>query len=134
MYYLTHTAWGVTLSLADFLCEQICNLLRFWSNFLKEILKGDLVSCTVSDIIPGMPWSWSPREQLNIDRSYCCLDVFIFGLVFIIFHLYHVSLAKGTWWKDTPVFRMLLPAGGIIFYLYFNTFFFLFYSLGILVL
>ena len=42
VYYLTHTAWGVTLSPTGFFgkCEQICNLLRIWSYLLKEISGG----------------------------------------------------------------------------------------------
>ena len=55
VYYLTHTAWELTLSPADFFgkCEQICNLLRIWSYLLREIPVGDFVPCAVSDITPG---------------------------------------------------------------------------------
>ena len=54
VYYLTHTAWGVTLSPTSFFdkCEQMCNLLRIWSYLLKDPW-GDFVSCAVSDIIQG---------------------------------------------------------------------------------
>ena len=42
VHYLTHTAWGVTLSPTDLFgkCEQICNLLRIWSYLLKETRGG----------------------------------------------------------------------------------------------
>ena len=59
VYYLTHTAWGVTLSPAGFFgkCEQICNLLRTWSYLLKETCGGILYLVLCLILFQEMLWS-----------------------------------------------------------------------------
>ena len=57
VYYLTHTAWGVTLSTGFFgKCEQICNLLRIWY-LLKETHGGISYLALCQVLFQVMLWS-----------------------------------------------------------------------------